>query len=270
MNFNVANYEFKLTTGPKCVVRELTGNDYGTISKRRKGESLADNQNRLLADIIVSVGSVIFADFKTDKERQDFVRKMHTGDRSQVLAVARQFSFDFPVDFPFKWKGEDAQGGKIELEKIYTFEKPEGVSDEDFIPLFPTKSAKYQAEEYNLLPDTIDTVLPKANAEVKLLISTGELEASMGKRENPSLVDILSDRKPTYKDGDIWLPLPVKQLGAKDINHLFNLIKNTEGRVDSELKFDHPDAENLPEAKKTIIVNLLGVIDFFLPSEGNV
>jgi hypothetical protein len=262
------------------------GEDYITISKRRKGESFADNQNRLLSDVIISVGSVVFENFKTNKEREAFVKKMHTGDRTQILAVARQFSFGFPKEFPLKWIGENSKGEKIEVKKIYTFEKPkvevkpnedgEEIEDkiesdnEDFVPLFPTHLAKYQAQEYANLPDMIDTVLPKSKAEVKLLIGTGEVEATMSGKESPSLLDILSSRKPTYKEDGVWLPLPLKKLSAIDITHLFNIIKETEGRIDSEIRFDHPDAENMPENKKKVIVNLLSISDFFLPSEGKI
>jgi len=74
--------------------------------------------------------------------------------------------------------------------------------------------------------------------------------------------------KEPKKDGGTgtWVQANLDAMGWKDIEYLRSTIKEVEGSVDTEIKFKHPNADNLPDHKKFVVIDLLGEVSFFFPS----
>jgi|AntAceMinimDraft_11_1070367.scaffolds.fasta_scaffold01765_14 hypothetical protein len=253
-------HTFKLPSGVECELSELTGKQQRILTEQNKkphNEKLAE----MLASILVRVGS------KTDIDEKFIKEKMLTCDRNAALVEARQFSLDFEDEFVFMhtYKGADGQKHTVEIsEKV-----PEGR-----FPSTPVKklNAKKEYEpanysEYEEIEKDILIELPRSKKKVRftLLDGSGEkIGVSTSKTKRSSHTPIKM-RNPVYfeqgKKDVIPVSLNLDNLGIKDIEFLRKKIKEFEGRVDTEIMFDHPVED------KQEILDVISTVAFFFPSE---
>ncbi len=264
----MANHIFKLPTGIECEVKEFTGKHQRLLTESSKGKTHSDRLIELLTDIIVRVGSVTDI---TDK----FIRDMLACDTKKALVEARQFTLDFETEFVFTYKYTDSEGSKQELEMVIpinegTFPfKPVQIIDED------GKLSDAAYTEYSDVIKDVDIILPKSQSRLTFthLDGNGEKIGVAVKKEHRSSHTILSMRAPkTYFKADkdkneTPMKANLDTMAFKDIEHLRKEIKRREGTVDTEIMFDHPEAETKSADEKEIIVDLISTVAFFFPSE---
>jgi len=259
---------FKLPSGIECEVGEMTGLHQRLLTEQ-KGKKLGDNLNEMLASLLVRVGSTN-GPFKVD-----FVQRMLSADRRTALAQARMFSVpdEEPEEgeekgkrnFNFTWKYMDHSGNEQELPK--TVDLSEG---------FPIKPFPSQWNEYDHIERDVLVNLEGCGKTVKfsLLDGLGELILANTKKDERSSHTAILMRNPCFmtKTSNDTVPIrmgvrDLDNLSLRDIEKLRKAIKEAEGRIDTEIRFEHPDAERLPKHEKWVIVDLLDVLAFFFPSE---
>lgn len=253
MSLNKQTFKFKLVSGVEAEVTELTGKHQRILTQRLKGQTHSDRLNLLLADVLVRVGSFKAIDL-------DFVENMLSEDRRLALLMARQFTMDFEDKFKFTYEYEGMDGST----QTHDLEIP--LKDDGTFPIHPMK---IQFDEYADIERERFVTLPKSGIKVKyvLLDGKGERIGIQAKKDERSSHTILEMRRPQYeKEEGVWLKLPLDDLGLKDIEALREDMKSAEGRVDTEIKFEHPDAENREPSEKWVVVDVLGTVNFFFPS----
>lgn len=255
---------FKLPSGVECEVKEMTGK-HQRILTEQKNKKMGDNLNELLADVIVRVGTNASIDL-------DFVKSMLACDRKKALTEVRQFTMDFDPVFKFTYDYTDQNGAKqkhpLEIDLSGGFptttvkvENKEGVLvDADF-------------KEYADITREVKVTLPKSGKQVvfNLLDGKGEqIGVSTAKNARSSHTSILM-RNPRefHKTANDTVPvqLNLDNLAIKDLEFLRKSIKEREGQVDTEIMFEHPEAESKPANEREVVVDVLGVLAFFFPSE---
>jgi hypothetical protein len=254
---------FKLLSGVECEVRELTGK-HQRILTEQKNKNLNDNLNNLLTDVIVRVGSKRNVDLQ-------FVKKMLACDRKKILVEVRQFTMGFDPKLEFTYDYVDVNNSHkkhpvfVDLSSGFE-EKPLFVKGEDDT-LIP---ASYI--EYDSIQREIEVVLPSGKkVGFYLLDGVGEeLATNISKNSMSSHTALLMRRPYEFHQGPtdiIPINLNLDSLKYKDIEFLRTTIKQYEGRINTELSFEHPEAHLKPQNEKNIIVDLLGITAFFFPSE---
>lgn len=254
-----ATHTFKLLTGVEAEVKEITGKEQEILSRTVKGENHATKLNLMLASLLVRVGDVHVI-------TPEFVSNMLTEDRRYALVVARQFSMNFETEFKFGWEYEGANGGTEGLEK--SVKLPEGG--------FPHRPYKAQWEVYPE-PESEDRwiflTLPKSGLQVKWRLLDGRGEAiGAAKKENEiSTKTMYEMRRCQYFDKNagnegVWIMLDTTKIGMSDLAVITGSFKEHEGKVDTEVQFEHPNADQLPTHKRKVIVDLVGMVNFFYPS----
>jgi hypothetical protein len=131
--------------------------------------------------------------------------------------------------------------------------------------------ANYQ--EYSEIVKEYDVVLPRSGQRVrlKLLDGTGEMAASATKKSERSSHTPILVRNPRYfqktENGEVPIMLNLDNQSVLDIEFLRKTIREREGRVDTQIMFEHPEAETKVGAEKEVVIDVLGVMAFFFPSE---
>lgn len=270
-----ATHTFTLPTGIVCEVKEFTGKEQEILTATNK-KTHTEKLNELLKSIIVRVGS-------NNKIDDNFLDQMLECDKRFILVEARQFSMDFEPDFVFVYKYTDSNGKKAE------FELREKIKDGHF-PMFPMQlmnpaydpdtenedvpqfiPANY--EDYSEVDRHYYTKLPKSGMMVRLSHLDGKGNAILqavdkDKRTSSTIIQM---RNPVYfeqgsGDNKVPIQLNLSKLSFKDIEHLRSVIKKMEGRVDTEIMFEHPEADSKPAGEKEVIMDVLGTVAFFFPS----
>jgi hypothetical protein len=247
-----ATFKFNLISGVEAEVTFLTGKQQRILTQQLKGQTYTDRLDALLADVLVRVGSFKAVDV-------DFVRNMLSEDRRLALVMARQFTMDFEKAFKFVFEYESVNGGKAEKE----FEIP--LNAEGTFPVTPMSE---QYKEYHEIPTHKFVVLPKSGLEVRFELATGNSERiiAASKKEERSTHTVLEMRRPTYKKDDIWRKLDLDGLHLRDIEALRAAMKEGEGKVDTEIQFEHPEAEFKEGREKIVTVDVISSVNFFYPS----
>lgn len=251
-------HKFTLPSGVSCEVKELTGK-HQRILTEQKSKKIGENLNEVLVDVIVSVGTKLDIDL-------EFVQKMLSADKKKILVEVRQFSNDNDPLFKFNYEylGTNAKG---EEEKM---SEPMEVNLEGG---FPAKQYHKQWTEYADIERDVTITLPKSGQVVKFRMLDGEGESvgAATKKAERSTHTALEMRFPRFMQKTSADTIPVKlnldTLAIKDIEYLRAQIKEKEGQVDTEIMIKHPEADNKPMNEKEIIIDVVGVLAFFFPSE---
>lgn len=261
-----------LNSGLKYEIGEMKGKHQRILSSSFAKDEGLTGLNEVLADILVSLGdkkNITVADIK----------HLLSCDKENMLLAARNLSMDGePFEFTYKYKSKS--GIEKEVALVYDFEKDgdlgittvkveKEVTEGKFTT---TKLADANFENGYTDEDKIVTImLPKSKKVVKfrMLDGRGEENGAKVKVSQRTSHTPLKMRNPVEvldkkdKEGNnIEVILNLDDLGLKDISYLRAQIKAYEGRVDTEIKFEHPEKEN-----EFITVNILGQLAFFFPSE---
>lgn len=253
----VSTHEFILPSGVRAIVKSLTGQHEEFLTQQLKGEDHSHRLNKVLADVLVQVGSNKSIDV-------DFVESMLAVDRKLCLVTVRQFSMDFEEFFEYDYEYEDVS----DITRTHT----------ELIPIeggnFPFDPMPVQYVEYSEIQRQYKVTLPKSGQEITLNLLDGNAER-MGtklKKNERSTLSLLKLRNPVYmfkKDGGkeaVPVQLDLRKVGYKDLDFLRSAIKEAEGKVHTEIRFDHPEAETNPTVQKKVVVDVLSTINFFFPS----
>jgi hypothetical protein len=273
-----AQLEFVLPSGVRVVATELYGEHHEILT--RQGEEDKKRVNKLIQSLLISVGSV-------RQPNEEFVEGLRSEDRRHILAMCRQATMDYEKVFEFTHKFQDEDGNmqtlplKVNLndqEDAYTEKHIQtlidkfGAEDEEFYRelnkdgTFRATPSKLRASEYNDLPKEYETVLPKSGLKVKInhLTGKGERQGASIDRKNLSVNTLLKMRNPRYEhDNGTWIQLNLNNVHSRDLEHLRKLVKENEGEVEMELRFENP----AKGSDKYVTVDLLSEIAFFFPSE---
>lgn len=257
-------HTFKLPSGIECELTGLTGKQQEILTQQNKkphNEKLAE----VLQSVIVRIGTMknpSLAFIKND---------MLTCDRNAALVELRQYSLDFEDEFifMFKYKGEDGSKKEVEISEKVTEGK------------FPTRSIHkivttdegvefepVQYTDYSEIDKHVYITLPKTGTKVRftLLDGKGESIGIATKKNTRSSHTVVYMRNPVYfksskDDKEIPVRINLSDLPIKDIEYLRTMIKNCEGRVDTEILFDNPATD------KEEIMDVISSVAFFFPSE---
>jgi len=286
---------FNLVTGIPAQVTELTGLEQKLLTEN-KNHTPEERNILLLGSILHSVGEFDLSTMSA-KDREDFIRKMPSADRKKALCEARQFSNDFdPIfDFLFEYtscdptKGKQSQLMEINLGSGSFPCKPVGdfnekmLQDKEGNPL--TKMRDIMASLDTMVPkvfsnyqEVLDNMyvffsVPKSKLRIRMrmLDAAGEARASATKEDQRSSHTTLIMRNVCYQTDNStnWISFTAQDLDklpAFDLEVMRIVRKYVEGNVDSEIQFEHPEANRLPADKKTVTVDLLSQLSFFFQS----
>ena len=259
----MSTHVFKLPSGVECEVKEFTGKHQRLLTEQ-KNKNIAENLNEVLADVLVRVGSV-------KNVTLEFVLNMLACDRKKALVEARQFSMDDEPKFEFDYEYVDSNGESqvshqsVDISDGFPFKPLLVLTDDSF------KEADYK--EYKDIEKVYELTLPRSQSKVRFTLLDG-IGEQIGARTPKSKMsshtalkmmrpEILVEKKDTEPT---WIQLNLDNLSLKDITYLRTSIKEIQGTVDTELKFEHPEHEDKPLEEKYVTVDLLGVLDFFFPS----
>lgn len=274
--FKLSTHTFNLGSGVECEIMELTGEQQDILTKQ-DGCTHQQKLSAMLKSILVRVGTV------TDIT-DDFIDELLGTDKRQMLLEARQFSLGFQKSFEMPFEYEDKDGhtitetveihlpdGKFPIKplQVETMEEVEGGEPKKVL-----KPATYK--EYSDIVREHETVLPKTGLKVrwKLLSSKGETFAANKKKKERSSNTLIEMRFPTYEDKktdgktSVWVSLSNKlnKLPILDIEHLRKHIYSIEGEANSDITFEHPEAELKSAQEKMVKMDVLGTVAFFFPS----
>ncbi len=261
----MANHTFTLPSGVEAETTELEGK-HQRILTEQTGKNHADKLNELLAALLVRVGSV-------KNPSVEFVGKMLSADRKWALIQARQFSMDFDPTFKFKFPYASEDGG-IKQEAELEVNLEEGFVFTPYrMRLESGRLVECVYGEYADIERTRTIELPKSGDKVTftLLDAVGEKHAqAIPKNQRSSHSSILL-RNPVvaYKTESDTVPikLDLDKMKLKDIEALRTAIKECEAQLDTEIMFAHPEADKKPQNQKEVVLDLLGTVAFFYPSE---
>lgn len=265
----MSTHIFKLISGVECEVKPFIGK-HQRILTEKKGGNITDALNEVLRDVIVRIGT-------EQNITPDLIKSLLSNDRKKILVETRQFSMDFEPKFEFNYDYKDSKGAKIQLEQ--EIDLSEGFNE---VPLkVPSKNdngsmvileAPYK--EYSEIQRRFDLILPKSGKKISigLLDGTGEsigINTPKNKRSSHTAIMMRIPKEySTTKSGEpIEIQLDLDNLPIKDIEYIRASIKEMEGSIDTEYMFEHPDADNMPQGQKEIVVDLVSTLAFFFPSE---
>lgn len=248
--------KFTLISGVEAEVKALVGKHQKLLTQQTKGTKHSDRLNLMLADILVRVGSVT-------NITPEFIEGMLSEDRRQALIVCRQFTMDFQKEFVYSYKYKHE--GETKTFDVKVDLKEDGT--------FPITQMPVQYSEYADIPMQVFMVLPKSKVEVRfnLLTGKGERIGANVKKDQRSSHTIMEMRNPVYKlvrEGkeDTWMKLPLDKVGVTDLDALRVAMKEAEGKIDTEIQFEHPLWESGEADEQDVVVDVLNTVNFFFPS----
>jgi uncharacterized protein YacL (UPF0231 family) len=258
--------KIKLPSGVECIISELLGKHQRLLTQKN-GEDVTGNFNEVLVSIIQELGdikSVALSD----------VQGMLAPDRKEVLVQARHLTMGKNEPFNFNFEYYDKViGRKEKLALSYDF-----IESGDF-PVTEVKKldadGKVVIANYTKFSEIVkefEIVLPRSKKLVSFTMLDGHGEtivAETKKKNRDSHLPLRArkvkeivvvdkqgkDKKPTKVN------LNLDTLPLKDIAVLRNTIQELEGRVDTEIAFEHPETEEMTYQ------DALGSLAFFFPSE---
>lgn len=249
-------HKFRLPSGVMCEVGQLLGKHQRLLTEKVAGKTHGDRLNAMLADVIVSVGSI-------QNPSADFVAEMLSIDKEAALVEVRQFTMDFEEKFKFRYNYEkDGEPLTHDLE----IDLKDGVFN---VEQMADAWAEGRPEpEYKDIVRERELVLPKTGKLCQFVLLDGRGEAyGMASKTKSSHTRLEMHKPKEFVQGTAtWKKLDLDNLPLKDIEALRDAIKGVSGKVDTEIRFRHPDADNLPETERWVTVNLLGTVGFFFPS----
>jgi hypothetical protein len=245
-------HEFKVPSGLTCKVKDLTAGHQEDLTKGGS-VNLDAKLNALLKDVIIEFGG------KSNLSDED-VLDILSADRKKILFELRQYSLDFDPNFKFTYKYTEG-GEKKEIEQ--EVDLSDGLPERPFYKTWETFE-EMKGDK------VVEVVLPKSEQRVKfkLLDGRGTMLGSAIKKADLNVNSGIVARSPQVfhkLDGDgkeLWLKLDPRKLSLKDVEFLRRSIKDHEGQVDTELMFENP-----VQGEQDVVVDMLGQVAFFFPSE---
>lgn len=247
-----------LVSGVPAVVREITAKHQRILTQKSKKSS--EGMNEVIADLLESVGSIKVI-------TPDFAENMLACDRKRVLVAARQLAVqgtEFENTFLYEWEYTSAKTNSKEKHKVSI----------DLTAGFPVKHMQklngegvledvlYQ--EYDEIQRKVRVQLPRSGETVEftLLDGIGEKRAAAIKNEEQSSHSTIETRNPvrfvkTERDV-VPVVLRLDTVSLLDVEHLRKTIRQSEGQVDTEFQFEHPEKENT-----FITLDLTRLLSFF-------
>ena len=258
-------HKFKLNSGIECEVKELIGKHQRWLTEN-DGTDFNSKLDKVLADVVVRIGSLT-------KITEETIRTLLATDRKKILVEVRQYSLDFEKTFEFNYEYTNSQNEKCEHELSIDIsngfnEKPlKVINSEGDVVESPYKELSEVVKDINI-------VLPKSGKRVifSLLDGNGEKKAASIPRKSRSSHSAIMIRNPreiiqSNAGNDLPIVLDLDLLSIKDIEFLRSTIKEFEGSLDTEIMFEHPEAETKSAKDKEIVIDILGEVAFFFPSE---
>lgn len=247
-----------LLSGVECEFKEFTGKHQEMLSVNNK-TPMSDRLNAVVEDIIVKLGSI-----RPDK---DMVKAMLVGDKRKLLCAARMASLDNEPTFDFDYDyEEEGETKKMPLSVPLLTTDAEG----NEVVGFNESKYKIQYTEYSdvIANKKVRVYLPRTQkeAEFTLLDGFGEAKVNSLKEENlnsntPLLMRNVCILEPKESGDTIPIQADLKTLPIKDIEVIRTAIKEHEGKIDTEVRFNHP------VTGKPVVVDMLNCIAFFFPSQ---
>lgn len=246
-------FEFKLPSGVMCEITPLLGKHQRILTEiGDKKTNEHERMNRVISSVTRRVGSVLTPD-------EAFIDSMLAGDRAAILTTARQYSLGFPeqVEYVFTYADEEGK----EVETILVEDLPEN-------KLFPFKEMKgsEKVSEYSDIQLVHTLKLPVSGKTVRLkqLTGVGERVISTTRKQDQSAHLVFRAREAAYeRKGEkesTWISLDLDNLTFADLTFMRKHIKEVEGQVDTEIRFEHP------LTGQTTTVDILRSINFLFPS----
>lgn len=292
---NAVTHSFKVASGIEAEISQLTGVEQDILTSQ-KSQSAEVRNLSMLASILKRVGEFDLTTM-SDEERMTFIKSMPSCDKKAVLCEARAFSNDFdPIyDFNYEYQSVDAEkgkqvypqtitlgGGSFPIRPIKEFDE-KMLLDKDNKPLKKLRDIEAVLrrlqpkvfENYKQVLDNkfIYATLPNTNVKIRMrmLDSVGESIGAAVKKEQRSSHTTLLMRNVCYQaeNGNTYISFQHSDLNKLPINDLefMRLLRNyVEGNVDSEIQFEHPEAELKAPHEKIVTLDLLSEISFFFPS----
>lgn len=240
---------FALPSGVECEVAELTGKEQRLLTEQ-KHKKFTEKLEDVLVSVLKRVGN-------NHTISEEFVKTMLSEDRKAVLWKARMISVEEPT-FNFGWDYVD-QNDKKQTHPLAV----------DLTVDYQWKPYYKQWKEYDEIDRQVTTTLPKTQKVITftLLDGVGERAGNATKKDERSSHTPILMRNPTELIEGTPVKVNLDKLPLKDIEHLRKAIKEHEGKVPTEVRFEHPDAEYKAQHEKDVVLDLLGQLAFFFPSE---
>lgn len=261
----MSTHIFRLPSGVECEVSEFVGKHQKLLTQQGK-KTHNEKLSELLADVIVRVGTV--TDITTE-----FIDTMLACDKKMALVEARQYTLGFEEFFTFHYRYTDKEGNKA----VHEHDIPIKEGKFPFSPVQVEKEGKLvdaDYQEYADIEKDVFMVLPRSKDKIRftMLDGRGEAIGAATTKNNRSSHTVLEMRRPVwFKDKEGGKPTPIKinldNLSFVDIEALRKRIQEVEGRVDTEIMFEHPEAEVRSQSEREVVVDVLSTPAFFFPSE---
>lgn len=264
-------HKIVLLSGVEAEFKELTTYDQELLTKNDRkpfSEKLID----MLLNAVVRVGDV--------RPTAELFKGMLSGDKKKLLTELRMASLDFAPTFDFDYEYEEDGDTKkfplsIPLKRKVVTLVPSEENPEEMVEVvteevgFSETPYPFQVQNYSEV-DALKTVfleLPrsKKRARFTLLDGYGEARTEKIKSEDISssttfLIRDVRTMEPTDK-GEVPIVVRAKDLHILDGEAIRKAIKQNEGNVDTEVRFEHP------VTGKPVIVDMLQTVAFFFPSQ---
>lgn len=279
-----------LTCGLVAITGALLGKHQRILSESR-GDFYAGLEE-VLASLTYKLGDKDLTTLSPE-ERKEIFAKMPSFEKRKLLVDIRQASLgnDPYFDFDFTYKSERKETKDKEITTTINCMFDEGFPFKPtcrFTPdILEGKTSIREIKEAlnNLTPvnystvdemiagKKVDVVLPNSKMKISFTMLDAGGEAIIRKVTANTVTSHtpLLARNPIYYDEETGTPIrmlsnDLDKLTYLDIETLRAVIKAVEGRVDTEYKFTHPEADLKPDASKYVVIDVLSEIGFFFPS----
>jgi len=268
-----STHKFILPSGVEAEVKELGGKHQRMLTEQKQ-KTFNEKLDDVLKDILIRVGSVKGKDID-----DNFILSLLSADKKKCLVEARQFSMDWEDAFDFTWEYENLKGANVKHELSCDLKEAFDVKPYQTLEQAKDGSISFKEAKYSEYADIVkrfEFTLPKSKKQLRvtLLDGKGELKGATTKKADRSSHTALLMRNPSFMEKKTKDIVPMQltagdldDMNLKDLGFIRKIIKELEGRVDTELMFEHPEAKFLPQKEKNQVVDLLGEMAFFFPSE---
>ena len=240
--------------GIEITVKEMSGAQQHDLTK---GEgSKCGRILNVIRGVLVSVGNVTKFDDKFLNSLVEPFRKLILIKSREITTEGTKYAGSFVHEFEYKNEKGRKDIHKVNIDLTQGFPKKSIVVSNNGT----LEDANYK--EYSELDTTIVGTLPKAKVKVliDMLDGLGEQAMENVKRKDRSTHLTLIGRNPRYLEEKTKTPIQINLNKAHpvDLAYMRDLIKEREGRIDTEYDFEHPENDGQFE-----VIDILGCIPFF-------
>lgn len=231
-------HEFKLLSGPLCIIKRMDGSAQELLSKQGNLEQKTDDFNELLASCIISIGS------KTSISKKD-IERLLVMDRKLVLVELRQFTLSNPKLFTFTYTWTLANKTKLkeqinwDLETMFDKKHYHKVNEE--AEIVPMDFADY---EDVIQAKVFEVVLPMSGKTVRMEMPDFAQIMKWQKVDSKTISSHseIMMRKPVVievkDDKEFPISVDLNSLPYLDVEELRSAIYQMEGTIDTTIVLD--------------------------------